>query len=122
MKFINVSGRAFNTIHANDFRFYEEIGHIVQEEPSEALNAETLGLLAAIGIEKGKPFAPDARMKRILTEAVAIGNATARALTFRPRNKAAYYSCRPREQLGPDRAWEGLERDPSPLWTRPVLV
>jgi hypothetical protein len=91
MKFVNVSGKAFNTIHANDFHYYEEVNHIVQEEPNEALNAETLGLLAAIGIEKGKPFAPDERMKRILTEAVAVGNATARALTFRPRNKGAYY-------------------------------
>ncbi len=91
MKFVNVSGKEFNTIHANDFHFYEEVNHIVQEEPNDALNPETLGLLAAIGIEKGKPFAPDARMKKILTEGVAIGNATARALTFRPRNKSAYF-------------------------------
>ena len=59
MKFINVSGKAFNTIHANDFSFFEEVDHIVQEEPNEALNPETLGLLASIGIEKGKLFAPD---------------------------------------------------------------
>ena len=91
MKFINVSGKAFNTIHANNFHFYEEVNHIVQEEPNEALNPETLGLLASIGIEKGKPFAPDARMKKILAEAAAVGNATARALTFRPRDKAAYF-------------------------------
>jgi hypothetical protein len=97
MKFVNVSGKAFNTIHANDFHFYEEVDHIVQEEPSESLNPETLGLLAAIGIVKGKPFAPDARMKKILTEAAAIANATARAVTFRPRSKAAYYY--------PDSAW-----------------
>lgn len=91
MKFINVSGKAFNTIHANDFHFYEEVNQIVQEEPNEAYHAEVLGALASIGIEKGKPFAPDERMKKILTEAVAVGNATARALTFRPRNKAAYF-------------------------------
>jgi hypothetical protein len=91
MKFVNASGKAFNTIHASDVHFYEEVNHIVQEEPSAALNPETLGLLAAIGIEKGKPFAPDTRMRRILTEGAAIGNATARALTFRPRDKAAYY-------------------------------
>jgi len=89
MKFINVSGKAFNTIHANDFTFFEEVNHIVQEEPNAALNPETLGLLAAIGIEKGKPFAPDARMKRILTEAAAVGNATARATVFRSRLKGA---------------------------------
>jgi hypothetical protein len=97
MKFINVSGKEFNTIHANDFHFYEEVNAIVQYEPNEALNPETLGLLAAIGIEKGKEFAPDARMKKILTEAVAVANATARALTFRPRIDGVYYY--------PDRHW-----------------
>ena len=97
MKFINVSGKEFNTIHANDFHFYEEVNAIVQYEPNEALNPETLGLLAAIGIEKGKEFAPDARMKKILTEAVAVANATARALTFRPRMDGVYYF--------PDRHW-----------------
>jgi hypothetical protein len=97
MAFINVSGKAFNTIHANDFHFYEEVNSIVQSEPNEALDPETLGLLAAIGIEKGKKFAPDARMKKTLTEAVAVGNATARALTFRPRLEGVYYY--------PDRKW-----------------
>jgi hypothetical protein len=97
MKFINVSGKEFNTIHANDFHFYEEVNAIVQYEPNEALNPETLGLLAAIGIEKGKKFAPDARMKKILTEAAAVANATARALTFRPRIDGVYYY--------PDRRW-----------------
>jgi len=80
MEFINVSGKEFNTIHANNFHFYEEINEIVQYEPNEASDPETLGLLAAIGIEKGKEFAPDERMKKILIEAVAVANATARAL------------------------------------------
>ena len=90
-KFSNVSGVPHNTVHANNFHFYEEVNEIVQEEPSEALDPETLGLLASIGIEKGKPFAPDERMKKILTEAVAVGNVTARALAMRPRMKEAYY-------------------------------
>jgi hypothetical protein len=97
MKFVNVSGREFNTIHANDFHFYKEVNSIVQSEPNEALDPELLGLLAAIGIEKGKEFAPDARMTKTLTEAVAVGNATARALTFRPRLEGVYYY--------PDRKW-----------------
>jgi len=45
----------------------------------------------SIGIVKGKPFKPDARMKKLLTEAVAIGNATARAILFQPRKEAAYF-------------------------------
>jgi hypothetical protein len=90
-RFINGSGLPHNTIHANNFHFYEEVNEIVQEEPSEALDPETLGLLASIGIEKGKKFAPDARMKKILVDAAAVGNVTARALSFRPRMKEAYY-------------------------------
>ena len=95
--FINVSGKAFNTIHANDFHFYEEVNDLVQYEPNEAYSPEILGTLAAIGIEKGRPFAPDARMKKILTDAAAVGNATARAIVFKSRQKDAY--------LYPNSAW-----------------
>lgn len=90
MKFINVSGKAFNTIGANTFQIYEDMNSVVQYEPNEASSPELLGQLAAIGIEKGKPFAPDARMKKILTEAAAVGNATARAIVFRSRQKTVY--------------------------------
>jgi hypothetical protein len=47
------------------------------------------GLFSSIGMVKGKPFAPDARMKGILTDAVAVGNATARAIDFANRDPAA---------------------------------
>jgi len=87
----DLSGKQFNTIHANDGHYYEELNAVVQYEPADAFNPEFVGLFASIGIKKGKPFAPDARMKKILTEAAAIGNATARAIVFRPRNKAAYF-------------------------------
>jgi hypothetical protein len=90
-KFINASGVELNTVHSNDFSYFEELNKVVQEEPSEALDPERLGLFASIGIEKGKPFAPDARMKKILTDSAAVGNATARALLFRTRMKDAYY-------------------------------
>ncbi len=86
-RFVNVSGKAFNTIHANDFKFYEEVNQIVQEEPADALDPETLGLLMAIGIQKGKPFNPDARMREILKEAALVGSATARASIFAARDE-----------------------------------
>ena len=85
MEFIGVSGRAFNTIHANDYTFYEHLNEVIQKEPLEMLDPETRGLFASIGMEKGKPFAPDARMKQILTDAVAIGNAAARSIVWYPR-------------------------------------
>ena len=85
-KFVNISGLKFNTVHANDFHFYEELNAVVQHEPADWVDPELAGLFAAIGIQKGMPFAPDARMKAILTDAVAVGNAAARAIVFAPRD------------------------------------
>ena len=69
-----------NTIPPNDFSFYESLNEVVQQEPATALDPELMGPLAAIGIIKGKPFAPDARMKKIVTEALTLANATSRSL------------------------------------------
>ena len=66
MNFINVSGKDFNTIHRTDYQIFEEINEVVQAEPSEGQDPEILGQLASIGIKKGQPFKPDARMKKIL--------------------------------------------------------
>ncbi len=85
MEFISGSGIEFNTIHANNYTFYEHLNHIIQKEPLDMLDPETRGLFASIGMAKGKPFAPDARMKKILTDAVAIANATARSIVWYPR-------------------------------------
>ncbi len=85
MEFISLSRTYFNTIHANDFEFYKELNQVIQREPVEMLSPEICGLFASIGIIKGRPFAPDARMKGILTEAVAVGNATARSIVFDAR-------------------------------------
>ncbi len=90
MVFENTSGNSVNTVHANTFAFYEELNAVIQREPIEMIDPETRGLLASIGIQKGKPFEPNARMKKILTEAAAIGNATARAIWLKPRDKSAY--------------------------------
>ena len=89
-EFIDISGVSYNTISPNDFGFFEDLNQLIQKEPIDSLDPETRGLVASIGIVKGKPFKPDARMKKLLTEAVAIGNATARAIIFQPRAKEAY--------------------------------
>jgi hypothetical protein len=92
-KFIEVSGRSFNTIPPSDYTFFEKINALVQDEPAGSLDVELAGQMAAIGIVKGKPFAPDARMKKILTDAVNVANATARTLNLNPRESEnfAYY-------------------------------
>ncbi len=95
--YVDISGKKINTIHSNDFHFYEEINEVIQHEPDDAFDREVVGLFAAIGIKKGEPFQPDARMKAILVDAVAVGNASARAILFSSRD--------PRVKFYPDRQW-----------------
>ncbi|MDY0170892.1 MAG: DUF1254 domain-containing protein [Thermoguttaceae bacterium] len=90
MEFKNLSRALMNTIHANNEVFYKELDHVIQREPVGLVDPELRGLAAAIGIEKGKPFEPDQRMRAILIDAAAVGNATARAITFDLRAPEAY--------------------------------
>lgn len=84
-EYINVSGKAFNTIFPSDFTYFEVLNEVVQQEPIDAISPEVRGEMAAIGIVKGQPFKPDARMKKLLTEAATLGAATARVITYHPR-------------------------------------
>lgn len=90
MVYINGSNKEFNTIHANNYEFYEELSAVIQKEPISFIDPELRGQAAAIGIVKGKPFTPDARLKSILEDAVKVGNATARSIGLSPRDKNAY--------------------------------
>ena len=83
--FVEGSGKAFNTVPPSDFGFFELLNELVQAEPAGSTDAALLGQLAAIGIVKGKSFAPDERMRATLDDAAAVGNATSRALFFDPR-------------------------------------
>ena len=113
--FVNASGKAFNTIAPADYTFFEYLNQVIQEEPTDATDPNTLGLLASIGIVNGQPFAPDARMKAILVEAAKVGDATARAITYRYRDPAAFFY--------PNSAWRmgypggyAFEQDGARVW------
>ncbi len=100
LNFVDLSGKPFNTEYPMDYRFWELLNNVVQEEPSASLDPIRLGYFQSIGIQKGKPFAPDERMKKILTEAAAVGDATARAILFHTRDKGAYYYANSNWQSG----------------------
>jgi len=91
MEFISGSKKIFNTIHANNFEFYEELNDVIQREPVDIIEPQLRGLISSIGIQKGKPFVPDERMKKTLEDAVAVGNATARAIAFNTQDPEVFY-------------------------------
>jgi len=118
-KFVEGSGKSFNTIPPSDYTFFEMINEAVQQEPATSYDVELSGQLAAIGIVKGKPFKPDARMKKILTDAAAVGNAAGRVLNWRSavlHPDWAYYPGSKWISM----LWEGgaFFETPPPLFTR----
>ena len=121
-KFVEGTGKSFNTIPPGDYGFFEVINANVQEEPATSYDVELAGQLAAIGIQHGKPFHPDARMKKILTDAAAVGNAAGRVLNWRWAVSHPDWSYYPDSMWG-SMLWEGgafFETQP-PLFTREGL-
>jgi hypothetical protein len=91
MKFVNASGISSNFVPPGDYSFWSLLDKVIQEEPSEGSDPTTLGLFASIGIEKGKPFNPDPRMRKILEDAANIGAVTARTIAYRMRDRNGYF-------------------------------
>jgi len=97
---VPLSQATMQTTHDRDFRFFEELAGVVQYEPSSIFTPYELGLLKAVGIEKGKPFAPDEHMKTLLREGIQIGDAIAKVNAYANRLEGVHYY--------PDRKYELL--------------
>jgi hypothetical protein len=75
------------TPHGLDY--FRLLARRVEEEPGEARDRVMLGMLATLGIEPGKPFAPDARLSAILERASRTGRLMVANLEFNPRQARA---------------------------------
>ena len=82
----------------DNIQFWEVLGRIIQDEPLVDSFFPMYGLLSALGIEKGKPFNPDGRMKAILERAAKVGRDQLLV--------SAFDSARPDRINWPDRKWE----------------
>ncbi len=68
--FIDAAGQMFDATVPYDIRFFESLDRMVQSQPWIARDRLAINMLRSLGIEKGKPFAPDAETKNILTAAM----------------------------------------------------
>jgi len=105
MVIISGSGVNYNTVHANDFTFYEELAHVLDKEPIDFIDPELRGLFASIGLQKGKPFNPGPAAKKTLIEAAAVANATARAIAFRTTATLMHEQCFSMSRRSTHRLW-----------------
>jgi hypothetical protein len=81
-----------------NLKYWEVLHEVIDSEPPYEGYRRYYGELAALGIAKGKPFKPDARMRGILEKAAKIANAQMRVQSFADR--------RPDRVVWPDRKWE----------------
>jgi hypothetical protein len=108
MTFLDGSGKAIDTIFPDNYEYFESLAALVEKEPIDVIPPSERFLLASIGIEKGKPFAPDPKTKQLLAEAARVGAAMARMNTFTSRDPTA--------QVYPDRRWEWAFVGGSATW------
>jgi len=99
MEFINGTEHPIDTLFPDNYRYFELLAQQVEDEPIDVFGPLERAQMQSIGIEKGKPFAPDDHMKQLLGEAAQLGGAIARARTYAPSGEAIYY---------PDRQWQGI--------------
>jgi hypothetical protein len=99
--FIDVSDRAIDGTclkWEDNAQYWEKLAAVIDAEPIQEKFLPMYGQLAALGIERGKPFKPDDRMKGILTKAAKDGRDQMLV--------SAFASGRPDRFAWPDRKWE----------------
>jgi len=99
-KFIDVSGESLKLSHPSTEGFWEFLHEVYSKETIVRDEDKNLiGLMNAIGIVPGEPFAPDERSKTLLDEAAVIADLMTRNLAYDSPVKESfiYY---------PDKNWE----------------
>jgi hypothetical protein len=96
MEFPNASGRRLDMMYPTDTTYFDKLKQFVDYEPVEAITPELRGVLASIGIVKGRPFEPTAREREQLEKAVAVAPRMimAKRLLERPDGRDRYYADR----------------------------
>ncbi len=84
-RFIFMSGKEANFLTNEGLAYFENLARYIDENPPRPQDMAMLGILETLGIAHGKSFKPDARMKKILTEAAKVGQAMAKTVAWRPR-------------------------------------
>ncbi|MGA9873004.1 MAG: DUF1254 domain-containing protein [Rhodococcus sp. (in: high G+C Gram-positive bacteria)] len=95
---VSHEGKPWSGDQPRGIEYWVRLHEIYQSEVVDERDRFYLAMLAALGIEKGKPFAPDDRIAAILARAAEAGELMAQANTFAKRfDNAAYW---------PDRQWD----------------
>ncbi|MGR5349758.1 DUF1254 domain-containing protein [Vibrio mediterranei] len=90
--YLRPEGKPWMAAAPKGFEYFERLAQWLEKEPVAERDRFFMAMLKPLGIEKGKPFAPTAKQKSILTEAALVGEAMAKANDFlNPRLEDAHY-------------------------------
>lgn len=95
---IRPDGRKWSGTQPRGLAYWQGVAKFINEEPPHERDRMILGMLQPLGIEKGKPFNPDARQTQILTEAAQVGEVMARTIGYEKRFKGV--------TVWPGKKWE----------------
>jgi hypothetical protein len=90
-KFIEGLDKTWSATAYRGMDYWKTLHEIINDEPVREQDKPWIAMIKPLGIEKGKPFAPDARQTKILTEGAALGELTARNLAMNPRFMEPYW-------------------------------
>jgi hypothetical protein len=99
MEFPDASGVPANLLPPSDGGAFDQLKVLVDEEPDTLADPDWRGMLAAIGIERGKPFTPDGEARAILDAAAKVGYKATRAIGLDGSVEGVSY------KKYPDRQW-----------------
>ena len=111
-KLVAPKGKKWSGTPQRGMGYWQRLDQVIQREPVDERDRFFHAMLRPLGIEKGKPFKPDARQTKILTDAALVGEAMAKANTFERRFAGMMYR--------PDSRWHyALQLDadnPDAFW------
>jgi hypothetical protein len=90
-RLIRPEGRKWSQVPPRGIAYWERLAEILNREPVAERDRFIMAMLKPLGIEKGKPFQPDARQKKLLEQGAFIGEAMAMSLSFNKRSEGARY-------------------------------
>jgi hypothetical protein len=75
---LDVGTKEWSGLPPRGMEYWERLDDVIQREPLESQDTYFHAMLRPLGLEKGKPFKPDNRQTKILTEAALVGEAMAK--------------------------------------------
>ena len=67
-RYVDAFPKKWNTLPTYDFTYFTDLNEVIQKEPVQERDKAMMGMLASLGMEKGKPFNPDAETKQAMLE------------------------------------------------------